>query len=108
MAINGVLPEERIRKQSFEIDVDVEVDLSRAGATDALDDTIDYGRLCERIQAIADDEQHQLLERFAQRVADIVLDEPAATATTVVVRKLRPPVPQDLATSGVRIQRRKG
>ena len=107
MALCGVLPEERARRQPFEIDVDVFADLSRAGATDALDDTVDYGSLCERIVALALDEQYSLLERFATRVAEVVLATPLVAAVTVNVRKLRPPVPQHLSTSGVCIHRAK-
>ena len=50
-------------------------------------------------------ERFVLLERLAERVADVVLDDPRALSVTVRVRKLRPPVPQVLATSGVRITR---
>ena len=105
MALCGVLPEERARRQPFEIDVDVFADLSRAGGTDALDDTVDYGALCARIDALAVDEQYFLLEKFAGRVAEVVLATPLVEAVTVTVRKLRPPVPQHLSTSGVRIHR---
>jgi dihydroneopterin aldolase len=105
LALCGVLPEERERAQPFEIDLDVEADLSAAGRSDALDDTIDYGRLCADVERVATDEQFGLLERFAQRIADVVLADPLVLAVTVSVRKLRPPVPQQLATSGVCIRR---
>lgn len=107
MALCGVLPEERTRRQPFEIDVDVFVDLAAAGDSDALDDTVDYGALCDQIDRLAADEQYALLERFATRVAAVVLATPKVRAVTVDVRKLRPPVPQHLATSGVRIHRTK-
>ena len=107
MALCGFLPEERSRRQPFEIDVDVFVDLSRAGTTDALDDTVDYGALCQRIDDLALDEQYSLLERFATRVAEVVLATPLVVAVTVNVRKMRPPVPQHLSTSGVCIHRTK-
>ena len=107
MALCGVLPEERTRRQPFVIDVDVFADLTAAGASDALGDTVDYGALCARIDRLAVDEQYSLLERFAARVAEVVLDTPLVSAVTVSVRKLRPPVPQHLGTSGVRIHRTK-
>ena len=107
MALCGVLPEERARRQPFEIDVDVFADLSHAGATDALDDTVDYGSLCDRIVNLALDEQYSLLERFATRVAEVVLATPLVAAVTVNIRKLRPPVPHHLSTSGVCIHRTK-
>ena len=48
----------------------------------------------------------QLLEYLAAEIAVAVLTvDDRATAVTVAVRKLRPPVPHALATSGVRIRR---
>ncbi len=105
LALCGVLPEERVRRQPFTVDLDVFADLREAGASDDLDHTINYGELCELVDAIARDEQFGLLERFAQRIADAVLAAPRVEAVTVVVRKMRPPVPQQLDTSGVRIHR---
>lgn len=105
MAYCGILPEEVERRQPFQIDVDVDLDLSAAGASDDLDNTIDYGGLVAQIQALADDVRYGLLERFASEIAEVVLSHDHASATRVTVRKLRPPVPQDLASSGVSIRR---
>jgi dihydroneopterin aldolase len=103
----GALPEEEERAQPLELDLDVEADLSVAGASDELTDTIDYGALCDVVEFTIIEGGHvRLLEALADRVAAAVLaaDE-RITAVTLTVRKLRPPVPQDLATSGVRIRR---
>lgn len=105
LALCGVLPEERERTQPFEVDLDVMVDLHAAAGTDDLARTVDYGRLCAAVEDLARAEQFSLLERFAQRIADLVLADELVDAVTVTVRKLRPPVPQHLATSGVRIHR---
>jgi len=105
VGICGVLPEERERPQPFEVDLDIEADLSAAGASDALDDTLDYGALAEAVAAIVQESACQLLERLAELIASAVLADPRATAVTVTVRKLRPPVPIDLATAGVTIRR---
>jgi len=101
----GVLPEEKARRQPFEVDVDVHADLGAASLSDDLADTVDYGALCALVAGIADGEAFDLLERFAGRIAEAVLAVPGVDAATVVVRKLRPPVPEDLATSAVRIHR---
>lgn len=101
----GALPEEQVRAQPFEVDVDVEADLHAAGTSDALDDTLDYGALAERIARVVATERHQLLERVAQRLADEILGDARVTSVTVTVRKLRPPVPVDLATAAVTITR---
>ena len=106
VGICGALPEERERAQPLEIDLDVEADLAPSGASDALADTIDYGALCDAVAAVVAGGTPQLLEHLAAAIADAVLAvDPRATAVTVGVRKLRPPVPHALATSGVRIRR---
>lgn len=97
------------RAQPLEVDLDVMVDLSVAGASDALTDTVDYGVLCSVVEGAVTASHVTLLEHLAERVATAVLGaDPRIATTTVWVRKLRPPVPQDLRTSGVRITRRRG
>lgn len=104
---HGVLPEEREREQPFEVDLDVEADLSPAGRSDDLADTLDYGALARAAAEVVSGEPSALLERLAQRIADAVLADHRVSAVTVAVRKLRPPVPVDLATAGVRVTRRR-
>lgn len=106
VGICGALPEERDRAQPLEVDLDVEADLSAAGASDVLADTIDYGSLCDVVVATVGAGAPQLLEHLAANLAAAVLGvDGRITAVTVSVRKLRPPVPHALATSGVRVRR---
>ena len=105
LGLCGALPEEQERRQPFEIDLDVEADLSVAGRTDRLEDTIDYGELCRRAEAVVLDERFVLMERLAERLAEVVLSDARVDAVTVTVRKLRPPVAQQLETSGVTLRR---
>ncbi len=102
----GALPEERERPQPLELDLDVEVDLSKAGASDDLAHTVDYGRLCDAVIQVVAEGRPRLLEHLASVVADAVLATDGRIGAVVVsLRKLRPPVPYDLASSGVRIRR---
>jgi 7,8-dihydroneopterin aldolase/epimerase/oxygenase len=103
--ICGALPEEQVRAQPFEIDLDVVVDLAPAGRSDDLADTVDYGALCEAVERIVTTERFTLMERMAERISEAVLDDERVTSTAVTVRKLRPPVPQHLDTAGVRVER---
>jgi len=107
LGICGALPEEQLRPQPLEIDLDVVADLAEAGRSDALEDTVDYGALCELVERVVTTERFQLLERLSARLAEVVLNDRRVEEVTVSVRKLRPPVPQQLATSGVRITRRR-
>jgi dihydroneopterin aldolase len=103
--ICGALPEERERAQPLEVDLDVVADLSAAGESDDLADTLDYGSITEQVEGVITSGAPMLLERLARTIADAVLADPRAVSVTVAVRKLRPPVPQVMDTSGVRITR---
>jgi dihydroneopterin aldolase len=107
LGIIGVNPEERDRPQPFELDIDLEADLSRAGASDALGDTIDYGVAIALAEKVVRTESHLLLEKVAQRIAEELLTVDKIDAVRVTIRKVRPPVPQDVATSAVTITRRR-
>ncbi|HBX78834.1 MAG TPA: dihydroneopterin aldolase [Acidimicrobiaceae bacterium] len=107
LAYCGALPEEQVRRQPFSIDADIEADLSPAGSTDDLARTVDYGALCGQIAAVANDQRFALMERFATVVAEELLRDERIDGVTISVTKCRPPVPEDLGSSGVRIQRRR-
>ena len=108
MAYCGVLDEEQARRQPFEINAKVFADLRQAGKSDDLNDTINYGILGEQIAELVENNRFTLLEYFAQQVADLLLADDKATAVTVEILKLRPPMAQDLAASGVTITRSRG
>jgi 7,8-dihydroneopterin aldolase/epimerase/oxygenase len=106
MARVGVLPHEKEADQPLELDLDLLVDLAAAGASDALAATVDYGAVCDAAVAAVRKGHVELLERLAAGVADAVLAADGRIAgVELAVRKLRPPVPHDLASSGVRIVR---
>jgi dihydroneopterin aldolase len=102
----GVLPQEQAQAQPLELDLDIHLDVARAAASDDLGDTVDYGALCEVAELVVTTTSYALLEALAEHLARSLLaaDERVA-AVTVSVRKLRPPVAQQLSTSGVRITR---
>ena len=102
---HGVLTEEQSRAQPFEVDLDVHADLRPAGASDDLDDTVDYAALAEAAARIVSAERYHLLERVAERIAEVALGDERVQSVTVTVRKLRPPVPLDLAFTAVTITR---
>lgn len=108
LCLCGALPEEQDRRQPYELDVDLVADVDPATDSDRLDDTIDYGAVLDRIGAVTRDERFQLFERMAQRIAEAVLEDERIEAVTVEVRKLRPPVPHDVASAGVVLTRRRG
>lgn len=97
---------ERSVPQPLEIDLHVGAELSAAAASDELVDTVDYGRLCDVVAGAVADGAVALLEHLAERIARAVLDaDGRIEVVEVAVRKLRPPVPHDLASAGVHLVR---
>jgi FolB domain-containing protein len=102
----GVLPHEQRQPQPLEVDLDIHLDLAKAGGSDDLADTADYGALCDVAEQVIAGHRFALLEALAEQVAAAVLAaDDRIDAVAVSVRKLRPPVAQQLTTSGVRITR---
>ena len=104
--IVGVLPHEQAQAQPLAVDLDIALDLAAAGSSDDLRDTVDYGAVCTATEAVVTTTSFALLEALAERIAATVLacDE-RIRSVVVSLRKLRPPVAQQLDTSGVRITR---
>jgi dihydroneopterin aldolase len=102
---HGVTDDERALPQPLEVDLEVEADLARAGRTDDVVDTIDYGPLVTLVGGIVERNSFRLLESIAATIADRVLDATAAVAVTVRVRKLAVPVEADLDWAQVEIRR---
>jgi dihydroneopterin aldolase len=107
VGVHGALPEERVRAQPFEVDLANCADLEPAGRSDALADTIDYGAVSAAVVAVLTGPHADLLERLAARIVDATFAAAGerATAVTVTVRKLRPPVPVELASAAVTVGR---
>jgi dihydroneopterin aldolase len=105
LGVHGVLPEEQVRPQPFEVDVELLVDATAAGASDELDDTVDYGAVCESVSRIVSSERYQLLERLATRIADVCREDPRVAGVVVEVRKLHPPVRALVDHVAVRVER---
>lgn len=104
--VHGVLPEERERAQPFVLDVDAWFDATAAGRSDTLTDTVDYGSLVALAAGVVADNRFALLEALADAVARAVLSHDGRVAmASVTVHKLRPPVPFDVASVGVRVLR---
>ena len=65
---HGVHEEERERGQDFLFDV--ELDVGDRGASDRLDDAVDYVAVARAVQEVSDARQYNLLEALAMAVTD--------------------------------------
>lgn len=107
LARHGVTIEERMEPQPFEVDVELRRDLSAAGRSDDLADTIDYSEVFSLVARIVEGESFRLLEALAGAIADAVLAATDAPAVEVRVRKPRAPLPGPFETVEVSITRRR-
>ncbi|MEC7828809.1 MAG: dihydroneopterin aldolase [Actinomycetota bacterium] len=105
LCIVGVLPEERERPQPIELDIDIYTDLSAAGKSDDLADTVDYGAAAEAVTEICLSSKAQLLEHLAQRIADQLLLLTPVSAVDITIKKIRPPIPVDINSTAVQVVR---
>jgi dihydroneopterin aldolase len=92
MGVHGVLPEEQARPQPFEVDLELTLDMTAAGSSDELDDTVDYSAVAEAVHRVVTNEQFNLLERLATRIGEVCRSDERIASATVTVRKLHPPV----------------
>ena len=105
MGVHGVLAEEQARPQPFQVDVELIVDVTAAGESDDLDDTVDYSAVSEAVSRVVTAEQYRLLERLATRIAEVCRADPRVVGVVVEVRKLHPPVRTLLDYVAVRVER---
>jgi len=105
LARHGVTLDERLEPQPFEVDVELQKDLSSASSSDELADTIDYSALFSLVGTIVEGQSFRLIESLAGTIADSVLAETDANAVEVRVRKPRAPLPGPFETVEVVIHR---
>jgi dihydroneopterin aldolase/2-amino-4-hydroxy-6-hydroxymethyldihydropteridine diphosphokinase len=101
----GALPHEREIAQPLRFDVALVVDLRDAGRSDELGDTVHYGEVAEQVAAVVRENKDVLLERLADRVAEVVVAFERVEAVDLTVTKLRPPIAEHIETTAVRIHR---
>ncbi|GAB76952.1 dihydroneopterin aldolase / 2-amino-4-hydroxy-6-hydroxymethyldihydropteridine diphosphokinase [Austwickia chelonae] len=91
-ACHGVFPEEKVQPRPFVVDIELRVDLSRAGSSDDLADTVSYAEIAHRAVEVVQGEPVDLIEHLAERIAAVCLQEPLVEAAQVRVHKPEAPV----------------
>ena len=104
-AHHGVLEQERADGQTFVLDVKACLDLSEAGTTDELSSTLDYGTLAEAIHRRVSGERWNLIERVAERVAELVLEDRRVVRVEVTVHKPEAPIAVEFEDVSVTVVR---
>jgi len=105
---HGVLDVERHDGQPFVVDVVLELDLSTAGRSDSLADTVSYAEVAGDVMARITGPPVDLLERLAELIADDVLTRPMVDAVEVTVHKPQAPVGHPFSDVSVQVRRERG
>jgi dihydroneopterin aldolase len=106
LAVNttiGVSARERRAPRTLMFDIELELRHCRAGASDRVADTIDYAEVAACIRARLEPDSFRLLERVAEIVAELLLDEFGADRVAISVAKTG--ILRDVGAVGVRMQR---
>jgi FolB domain-containing protein len=85
--IVGLNDWEREKRQDVLINVVMHADLSRAGSTDSIEDSVDYKDIKHRIISLVESSEFYLIERLAQAIADLALEDPMVKRVDVTLDK---------------------
>ena len=104
---HGDVPAERELGSHVYVDVELRADLSVAGHSDVLGDTLDYVRCYRIVRDVVEGHQYRLLEAIAESIAAALLQEPRADSVRVRVAK-QPPIDGYIERCAVTIERSRG
>jgi 7,8-dihydroneopterin aldolase/epimerase/oxygenase len=104
-AYHGTTAAERKTGNRFEVDVEVFTDLSTAGKSDNLEDTISYTRIYHLTSEFFKEEKYKLVEKVAYLLADKIMDEFSPEKVIVRIRKMIPPIPGNLDHIEIEIEK---
>lgn len=99
----GVPDWERAVAQTIVLDIEIGYDFSAACQSDAIEDTIDYGEVVNRIRASLADQRFKLVEALGEHVCQLILQE--FKARTVKLKVSKPCIISGLKALGVELTR---
>ncbi|HWF73289.1 MAG TPA: dihydroneopterin aldolase [Solirubrobacteraceae bacterium] len=101
----GVTAAEREIGQRLLLDIRIDVGDCDATITDRIEDTIDYGQVCEAANLVAQQRSYKTLERLCTAIADRLLERWEAIAVWVKAAKPEPPLPLPVGEVSVEVWR---
>jgi dihydroneopterin aldolase len=104
---HGVLDFERREGQRFVIDLVLGVDTRAAAASDDLRDTVDYGSLVTSVKAAVESDPVDLIEKLAERVADVCLLDDRVEWCRLTVHKPEAPIDATYSDVALTITRKR-
>jgi 7,8-dihydroneopterin aldolase/epimerase/oxygenase len=105
---HGVGEAERSVGQRLVFDIAFELDSCDATVTDELEDTVDYGEVCQQVAFAAQERSFRTLERLCSHVADRLIDRYGVDGVTVRAAKPEPPIPLPVDEVAVEVFKERG
>src|SRR4051794_14918242 len=102
---HSVSAAEREVGQRLVLDLRLEVGECDATVTDLVDDTVDYGSVCERVALVAQQRSYQTLQRLCWAIAARLLADYRAMEVWVKATKPEPPIPLPVESVSVEVWR---
>ncbi|MFC0525628.1 dihydroneopterin aldolase [Pontibacillus salicampi] len=103
---HGLFPEENKLGQAFIVDLELELDLKKAGETDDMNESINYGQIYEVTKQVVEGEVKYLVEAIAEDLAAKLFERfDKLHAVTVKVIKPNPPIPGHYESVAIEIYR---
>jgi dihydroneopterin aldolase/2-amino-4-hydroxy-6-hydroxymethyldihydropteridine diphosphokinase len=107
-AHHGVFEEENILGQKFVVNVDMYLSTREAGINDDIKQSVDYGAVCSMINQIMQEENYNLIEAVAERLAmEILLRYDLVSEVEMEIKKPWAPVLMPIDTVSVSIRRKR-
>jgi dihydroneopterin aldolase len=102
---HGVTEAEREIGQRLVLDLRIEVGTCDATLTDRVEDTVDYGEVCQVVALAAQQRSYKTLERLCTAIADRLLEQYEAESVWVKAAKPEPPIPLPVQEVSVEVVR---
>ncbi len=103
---HGVFEEEKINGQDFYVSAVIGLDVTKAGRTDNLDDSVNYADICITINDYMQNNRFNLIETVATGLADLILEyHPLIKAVKIQIDKPQAPIGLPLKTVSLTISR---
>jgi 7,8-dihydroneopterin aldolase/epimerase/oxygenase len=104
----GVTAAEREVGQRLLLDLRIDVGDCDATLTDRIEDTVDYGQLCDLANLVAHQRNYKTLERLCTAIADRILGRWEVNAVWVKAAKPEPPLALPVTEVSVEVWREAG
>ncbi len=105
---HGVSDAEQEIGQRLEFDVSFDVPDCDAVLTDRIEDTVDYGEVCDVVALAATERSYRTLERLAQVVGERLMERYRCDSVRVRASKPEPPLPLAIQEVSVEVVQERG